>query len=165
MTKSTNDASKKLQGHSVARRNLRVPSVAALLVSLLLPHFASAAIMIDPGALGDSFINRSYDVTSEVRAAGVTNANGTVKVLDFIFSELKALRVNGDGLNITAKLETVWNSNPSGIGGGFSLFFGDANSVVWTDDSATLFVDSNPGEFTTPPFTTPPNDFDIPVRS
>lgn len=161
MKKTTESASQKLQEHSSRLVSYQAVFIVALLVSLVLPKSASAAIVIDPGAVGDSFFTKTFNVTSEVRSAGVRNANGTVKVLDFIFSELKNLRVNGDGLNITAKLETSWGSNPSGLSNGFDLWFGDANSVVWTDEGSTLFGDSSPVAYTTPPFTGPPNEFDV----
>lgn len=141
--------------------SLGAATLPALLLSLLAQQPVSAAVVIDPGTAGETFTSRSYDVTSGVRSAGVTNANASLVVLDFIFSELKALRVNGDGLAMTAELETNWQSNPSGLGQGFTLLFGSADLVAWVFEGSGFIGDPSPNLDRPPTLGGPPHFFDI----
>jgi len=138
----------------------RAAHAAVLLTSILFSDPTLGAIVIDPGTAGETFTSKSYNVTSAMRAAGVTNANGTRVVLDFIFSELKGLQVNGDGVAITAKLDTDWRTNPSGIGRGYSLLAGSAELVAWTYQGPGFLGDANP-EVEQPNNFSPPHLYDV----
>lgn len=155
MKTTTSYVAKDLQESNYQRVTFRWASLAALLMTFLLPGLANAAIIVDPGDAGEVFTAKSYDVTSEVRSAGVRNANASLVVLDFVFSEFKKLRVNGDGLAITAELATTWRTNPSGIGRDFSLLFGNASLVAWKDDGVGFLGDADPEVDTSSSFTGP----------
>ena len=135
-------------------------TVAALLISLVLTENASAVIVIDPGEAGETFTSKTYNVTSGLRANGVRNANGRSYVLNFVFSEFEALRVNGDGEAITVKLDTTWRTNPSGIGRDYTLLGGGASLVAWKNEGEGFLGDADP-DVDRPVFFSDPQDFDI----
>lgn len=70
----------------------------------------SADIVINPGDIGETFLYKSFDVTSELLDGNgiVIDSDGSTLNVDIVFSEMKRIEVLGVGTGLVISLVTTW---------------------------------------------------------
>ncbi len=110
----------------------------ALSAALIFGHPAEAIVInIDPGNVGDSFIDRSFDLDD----FDGQSADGSTLTVDFVFSP-KRLAANAG--EIDARLQLNWSdriSFPFGSGDGF-LLDENGNAILTSSSALTASPDS-----------------------